>query len=88
MFSFRTYLRPLKVLEKRTEVMQRLLAAFMALPEEVVSAAALKDRSAFEPVVHIDYLGHDCLGRDAQSGFVLCCNVLCCSKVMQRLLAG
>lgn len=46
MFSFRTYLRPLKVLEKRTEVMQRLLAAFVALPEEVVSAAALKDCSA------------------------------------------
>ena len=37
MFTFRTYIRPLKVLEKRTDVMQRLLAAFMQLPEEVVS---------------------------------------------------
>lgn len=36
MFSFRTYLQPLKALEQRTEVMQRLLAAFTALPEEVV----------------------------------------------------
>lgn len=37
MFTFRTYIRPLKVLEKRTDVTQRLLAAFMRLPEEVVS---------------------------------------------------
>ena len=45
MFSFRTYLRPLKVLEQRTDVMQRLLAAFMALPEEVVTTHAYpKDR--------------------------------------------
>ena len=36
MFTFRTYLRPLKVLEERTEVMQRLLAAFLALPDDVV----------------------------------------------------
>ena len=38
MFSFRTYIRPLKVLEERTKVMQRLLAAFTALPDEVVSS--------------------------------------------------
>lgn len=37
MFSFRTYIRPLKVLEERTKVMQRLLAAFTALPDEVVT---------------------------------------------------
>lgn len=37
MFTFRTYLRPLKVLEERTEVMQRLLAAFLALPDEVIA---------------------------------------------------
>ena len=34
---FRTYLQPLKVVEERTEVMQRLLAAFLALPDGVVS---------------------------------------------------
>ena len=37
MFTFRTYIRPLRVLEERTEVMQRLLAAFTALPDDVVS---------------------------------------------------
>lgn len=37
MFSFRTYIRPLKALEERSEVMQRLLAAFLALPDDVVS---------------------------------------------------
>lgn len=37
MFTFRTYMRPLRVLEERTEVMQRLLAAFTALPDDVVS---------------------------------------------------
>ena len=37
MFSFKTYIRPLKALEQRTAVMQRLLAAFLALPDEVVS---------------------------------------------------
>ena len=36
MFTFKTYIRPLRVLERRTEVMQRLLAAFLALPDEVV----------------------------------------------------
>ena len=37
MFALRTYLQPLKVLEERTEVMQCLLAAFLALPDGVVS---------------------------------------------------
>ncbi len=37
MFSFKTYIRPLKALQQRTAVMQRLLAAFLALPDEVVS---------------------------------------------------
>ncbi|DBA84401.1 hypothetical protein WJX77_002687 [Trebouxia sp. C0004] len=37
MFSFKTYIRPLKTLKQRTEVMRRLLAAFLALPDEVVA---------------------------------------------------
>ena len=41
MFSFKTYIRPLRVLETRSAVMRRLLAAFLALPPEVVSPTGL-----------------------------------------------
>ena len=58
MFSFRTYIRPLKALQQRREVMQRLLAAFTALPEDVVSlqplllwsAASMPPRRVFTSV--------------------------------------
>ena len=40
MFTFKTYIMPLKISEERTEVMERLLAAFIALPDEVVSSTA------------------------------------------------
>ena len=77
MFSFRTYLRPLKVLEKRTEVMQCLLAAFMALPEEVVSAAALKHCSASEQWVKFTILDMTVL--DVMLSQALFCDVVCCA---------
>ncbi len=55
MFSFKTYIRPLKALEQRTAVMSRLLAAFLALPDEVVSPlhlcfqARMSDESQLAP---------------------------------------
>lgn len=58
MFSFKTYIRPLKALEQRTAVMQRLLAAFLALPDEVVAYRHVNSNTRQTAISYLHHITH------------------------------
>ncbi|KAL0019082.1 hypothetical protein WJX79_005683 [Trebouxia sp. C0005] len=56
MFSFKTYIRPLKALEQRTAVMSRLLAAFLALPDEVVAYRNVDSNTRQKAISYLQHI--------------------------------
>ncbi|DBA97601.1 TPA: hypothetical protein ACH3X3_012506 [Trebouxia sp. C0006] len=56
MFSFKTYIRPLKALEQRTAVLQRLLAAFLALLDEVVAYRHVDSNTRQKAISYLQHI--------------------------------